>query len=130
MYIGSHNLYDSTALHLRESNAADSSRYPRDSTPAAWGRLENAAGGPQLKLANWELGVLLPSACNFARIRLAAEISADECSRGPLVRASSAEELEKKASDLVTYRRPLVPVGSLLPGCIQTADDELAVRTG
>ncbi|POY73521.1 hypothetical protein BMF94_3458 [Rhodotorula taiwanensis] len=62
MYIGSHNF-----------------------TPAAWGRLENAAGGPQLKLANWELGVLLP------------------------IRASSAEELEKKASDLVTYRRPLVP---------------------
>lgn len=31
------------------------------STPAAWGRLENSTSGPQLKITNYELGVVLPS---------------------------------------------------------------------
>ncbi|KAG0662233.1 hypothetical protein C6P46_003419 [Rhodotorula mucilaginosa] len=64
MYLGSHNF-----------------------TPAAWGRLENSASGPQLKITNYELGVVLP------------------------IRAKSAEELQTKADALVTYRRPLVKYG-------------------
>ncbi|GAA5873327.1 hypothetical protein JCM3774_005942 [Rhodotorula dairenensis] len=61
MYLGSHNF-----------------------TPAAWGRLQNGSNGPELKITNYELGVVLP------------------------IRAQSAEELQKKADALVTYRRPLV----------------------
>ncbi|BGP53198.1 hypothetical protein JCM8202v2_000757 [Rhodotorula sphaerocarpa] len=57
-------------------------------TGAAWGQLQiSKADGPQLVLKNWELGVVLP------------------------IRASSAEELEAKASDLVSYRRPVVRYG-------------------
>ncbi|GAA5855366.1 hypothetical protein JCM9279_001699 [Rhodotorula babjevae] len=52
-------------------------------TGAAWGRLENGSNGPTLAINNYELGVVLP------------------------IRAKSAAELEEKASDLVTYRRPL-----------------------
>ncbi|GJN87839.1 hypothetical protein Rhopal_000794-T1 [Rhodotorula paludigena] len=52
-------------------------------TPAAWGKLQNGSNGPQIVLNNYELGVVLP------------------------IRADSAEELERKASELVTYRRPL-----------------------
>ncbi|GAA5898660.1 hypothetical protein JCM8208_004726 [Rhodotorula glutinis] len=52
-------------------------------TSAAWGRLENGSNGPTLAISNYELGVVLP------------------------IRAKSAAELEQKASDLVTYRRPL-----------------------
>ncbi|GAA5936937.1 hypothetical protein JCM3775_002749 [Rhodotorula graminis] len=52
-------------------------------TSAAWGRLENGSSGPTLAINNYELGVVLP------------------------IRAKSAAELEQKASDLVTFRRPL-----------------------
>ncbi|BGP45300.1 hypothetical protein JCM10450v2_001118 [Rhodotorula kratochvilovae] len=52
-------------------------------TSAAWGKLENGSNGPTLAITNYELGVMLP------------------------IRADSAEELEKKASEMVTYRRPL-----------------------
>lgn len=64
MYLGSHNF-----------------------TPAAWGRLEISARGPQLKVTNYELGVVLP------------------------IRARSAKQLQAKADALVTYRRPLVKYG-------------------
>ncbi|GAA5957856.1 hypothetical protein JCM21900_001288 [Sporobolomyces salmonicolor] len=53
-------------------------------TPSAWGRLQNGGGGPQLLINNYELGVVIP------------------------IRAQSAQELETKATELVTYRRPLV----------------------
>ncbi|GAA5979112.1 hypothetical protein JCM10908_002808 [Rhodotorula pacifica] len=64
MYLGSHNF-----------------------TPAAWGRLQNSSGGPEIKISNYELGVVLP------------------------IRATSAEDLQAKADALVTYRRPLVRYG-------------------
>ncbi|GAA5918771.1 hypothetical protein JCM6882_006806 [Rhodosporidiobolus microsporus] len=54
-------------------------------TPSAWGSLQNGVGGPQIANNNYELGVVLP------------------------IRANSAEELERKASEMVTYKRPLVP---------------------
>ncbi|BGP13230.1 hypothetical protein JCM10213_004999 [Rhodosporidiobolus nylandii] len=54
-------------------------------TPSAWGALQKGASGPQLANNNYEMGVVFP------------------------IRASSATELERKASELVTYRRPLVP---------------------
>ncbi|GAA5826158.1 hypothetical protein JCM11251_007186 [Rhodosporidiobolus azoricus] len=54
-------------------------------TPSAWGALQNGVGGPQIANNNYELGVVIP------------------------IRANSAEELEKKASEMVTYKRPLVP---------------------
>ncbi|GAA6054986.1 hypothetical protein JCM3770_000479 [Rhodotorula araucariae] len=52
-------------------------------TSAAWGKLENGSNGPTLAISNYELGVVLP------------------------IRAESADELEKKATEMVTYRRPL-----------------------
>ncbi|GAA5886232.1 hypothetical protein JCM5296_003529 [Sporobolomyces johnsonii] len=52
-------------------------------TASAWGNLQNGAGGPQLVINNYELGVVIP------------------------IRADSAQELETKATELVTYRRPL-----------------------
>ncbi|BGP22123.1 endoplasmic reticulum Ca-transporting P-type ATPase [Rhodotorula toruloides] len=56
-------------------------------TSSAWGRLQNGKDGPQLFCNNYELGVVLP------------------------IRASSAEELEAKATELVTYKRPPVKYG-------------------
>ncbi|SCV72437.1 BQ2448_3974 [Microbotryum intermedium] len=57
--------------------------------PSAWGVLQHSSSGnePQLKCNNYELGVLVP------------------------IRADSADELEAKASEMATYRRPLVTYG-------------------
>ncbi|GAA5879346.1 hypothetical protein JCM16303_003171 [Sporobolomyces ruberrimus] len=54
-------------------------------TPSAWGSLQHPKyGEPQLAINNHELGVLVP------------------------IRADSKPEFEKKASEMVTYKRPLV----------------------
>ncbi|GAA5974109.1 hypothetical protein JCM11641_003440 [Rhodosporidiobolus odoratus] len=53
-------------------------------TPSAWGSLQSGMGGPQIALNNYEMGVILP------------------------IRANSAEDLERQATELVTYNRPLV----------------------
>lgn len=62
MYLGSHNLYVLRAEDTRGTLADASLGLP--STPAAWGRLEISARGPQLKVTNYELGVVLPSELN------------------------------------------------------------------
>ncbi|GAA6000898.1 hypothetical protein JCM10207_004710 [Rhodosporidiobolus poonsookiae] len=81
------------ALHKYSSNAPSSSPQKHEGwiyvgshnfTGAAWGRPENGSGGPQITLNNYELGVLLP------------------------LRANSAEELERLATETVTYKRSLV----------------------
>ncbi|GAA6030025.1 hypothetical protein JCM8097_009220 [Rhodosporidiobolus ruineniae] len=57
-------------------------------TSSAWGNLQNGAlNGPEISINNYELGVVLP------------------------IRASSAADLERKATEMVTYKRPLVPYG-------------------
>ncbi|GAA6009790.1 hypothetical protein JCM11491_000814 [Sporobolomyces phaffii] len=53
-------------------------------TPSAWGSLQEGQQGKQLAINNYELGVILP------------------------IRATSKEDFEKQASELVTYKRPLV----------------------
>ncbi|GAA5839244.1 hypothetical protein JCM5353_008547 [Sporobolomyces roseus] len=54
-------------------------------TPSAWGQLQTGSTTPSLNINNYELGIILP------------------------IREKSKEEFEKKANELVTYKRPLVP---------------------
>lgn len=55
-----------------------------NSTAAAWGRLENSdSNGPQIRIMNYELGVVLP------------------------IRADSAKSLERYLTKLSTFVRPL-----------------------
>ncbi|BGP16150.1 hypothetical protein JCM10213v2_004145 [Rhodosporidiobolus nylandii] len=56
-------------------------------TSPAWGHLEKRSTIRMFVVPNFELGVVFP------------------------IRASSAEELEKKASDLMPYKRPVQPYG-------------------
>ncbi|SCZ92352.1 BZ3500_MvSof-1268-A1-R1_Chr5-2g07801 [Microbotryum saponariae] len=69
--------------------------------PSAWGQLEHSSDTkePQLKCNNYELGVLVP------------------------IRGDSDAELEAKASEIATYRRPLVPYGPMDEPWIQVPLD-------
>lgn len=83
IYIGSHNLYVLNLLsHPLLYSTYDNIFY---STAGAWGYLQNSpSGGPQLKIPNHEMGVILP------------------------IKAKSANELERWVDKMVTYKRPLV----------------------
>jgi hypothetical protein len=121
MYVGSHNLF--VFLSFLFSTALKP--FASHSTPSAWGRPQNGSKGPEISMNNYELGVVVSCASSFC-LSFFTPIPTFTASPPlsfitPLltafltrtVRADSAEELEKKATEMVTYRRPLVPVRHL-----------------
>ncbi|GAA5850773.1 hypothetical protein JCM8547_009086 [Rhodosporidiobolus lusitaniae] len=83
------------ALHKFKENSSAPAKHEgwfylgsHNFTPSAWGQPQNGQNGPRIAINNYELGIVLP------------------------IRASSAEDLEKKASEMATFNRPLVPYSS------------------
>ena len=79
---------------------------------AAWGEIVVSRNKPQVRIYNWELGVVMPLRATSGAV--------SEVATAFVLAQYVSQELETKLSTLVTFRRPLEPV-SRSPTCVRVS---------